>query len=238
MRSRRGPEIQGAAQGLRRLQVGRPGGPAAAHEQIERQRPAKDMVVVELRRGHHLPPPARRPERREIQAAEEEEPGLRLPHPGEQGRQCGLPAPRRPFEEEAVPPPHLQATRVQHWRSGHAVAKGQGVCRQYGRRWRVLLQRVRGQGVGRRSLHLRARGRRKERGHLAPCEHGTCQMPQRRREFLPGFIRQQDPADADRHGDGRNVARDQGRSETEQPDDEPATGDARREPRGRAVKPA
>ena len=33
------PEIQGTAQGLRRLQVCRLGGPAAAHEQVEGQRP-------------------------------------------------------------------------------------------------------------------------------------------------------------------------------------------------------
>ena len=55
-------QIQGAAQGLGRLQVRRLGWPAAAHEQVEGQGPGKEVIVVELWRGHHPPPPARGPE--------------------------------------------------------------------------------------------------------------------------------------------------------------------------------
>ena len=67
--------------------------------------PGKDVIVVELGRGHHPPPPARGPERRQIQPVEEEEPGLRLPQPGEQRRQRGLPAARRALPGGGAPPP-------------------------------------------------------------------------------------------------------------------------------------
>ena len=77
-------QIQGAAQGLSRLQVCRRRWPAAAHEQVEGQSSSKDIIVVELWRSHHSPSPARGPERGQIQTPEEEESRLRLSHPGEQ----------------------------------------------------------------------------------------------------------------------------------------------------------
>ena len=73
------------------------GWPAAAHEQVEGQSPCKNVIVVELWRGYDPAPPARGPERWQIQTTEEKEPRLRLPQPSEQRRQRGLPTPRRPF---------------------------------------------------------------------------------------------------------------------------------------------
>jgi hypothetical protein len=100
------PKIQGAVQSFSRLQVRRMGWPAAAHEKVEGQGSGKNIIVVELWHSHHPPPLSRGPERRQIQTPEEEA-RLRLPQPGKQRRQCGLPAPRRPFQEEAIPHPHL-----------------------------------------------------------------------------------------------------------------------------------
>ena len=73
------PESQSAAQGLGSLQVCRLGWPATAHEQIEGQGPGKEVIVVELWRSHYSVPPARGPERWQIQTTQEEESGLRLP---------------------------------------------------------------------------------------------------------------------------------------------------------------
>ena len=211
------------------------GGPAAAHEQVEGQGPGKDVVVVELGRGHHPPPPARGPERWQIQPPEEEEPRLRLPQPGEQRRQRGLPAPRRPFQEEALPHPHLQTALLQDRSPASAMAKDQGVRLQQGRTTPIIQGLFWRHGIRGRGHHLWTCCRRKERGHLVPREHGTRQMPQTHRELSTGFIGQQRSAHADGHRDGRGAACHQRGHQTQQPHDEPATGDERREPRCRAV---
>jgi hypothetical protein len=64
----------------------------AAHEQVEGERPGKDVIVMELRHGHDPLPPAGDPKRWQIQPTEEEQPGLRLPQPREQRGQRGLAA--------------------------------------------------------------------------------------------------------------------------------------------------
>ena len=65
--------------------------------------PAKDVVVVELWRGHHPPPPARGAQGLAVQPPEEQEAGVRLAQPGEERRQGGFSAPRWSFQQQALP---------------------------------------------------------------------------------------------------------------------------------------
>jgi hypothetical protein len=62
----------------------------AAHQQVEGERPGKDVIVMELRHSHHPLPPAGGPKRWQIQPTQEEQPGLRLPQPREQRTASGL----------------------------------------------------------------------------------------------------------------------------------------------------
>ena len=52
------PEAELAADGFGLLQIFGLRRPAAAHQQIEGEGSREDVVLVELRRGHHVPPPA------------------------------------------------------------------------------------------------------------------------------------------------------------------------------------
>ena len=60
------------------------------------------MVLVELRRGHHPPPPARGPKGLPVEAPEEEETGLRQAQADEKGGEGGLATTGGAFEEDTV----------------------------------------------------------------------------------------------------------------------------------------
>jgi hypothetical protein len=72
-------KLQSAAQRLGSPQICWLGWPATPHEQVEGQGPGKEVIVVELWRGHDPVPPARGPERWQIQTTQEKESRLRLP---------------------------------------------------------------------------------------------------------------------------------------------------------------
>ena len=46
-----------AAEGFRLLKIAGQWRPAAAHQQVKGEGPGEDMILVELGRGHHPPPP-------------------------------------------------------------------------------------------------------------------------------------------------------------------------------------
>ena len=55
------PEAELAADGFGLVQIFGLCGPAAAHQEVEGEGSREDVVLMELRRGHHLPPPTRGP---------------------------------------------------------------------------------------------------------------------------------------------------------------------------------
>ena len=55
------PEAELAADGFGLVQIFGRRGPAATHQEVEGEGSREDVVLMELRRGHHLPPPARGP---------------------------------------------------------------------------------------------------------------------------------------------------------------------------------
>jgi hypothetical protein len=67
--------------------------PAAAHEQVEGKGSREDVVIVELRRRHDPPPPARGPQGLVVKPSQEDEAGFRLAQSREQSRQGRLAAP-------------------------------------------------------------------------------------------------------------------------------------------------
>ena len=81
-----------AAEGFGLLQIFGLRRPAAAHQQVEGEGFREDVVLVELRRPYHTPPPALGPKRLPVEALEEEETRLRQAQANEEGGESGLTA--------------------------------------------------------------------------------------------------------------------------------------------------
>ena len=74
------------------------GRPPSPHQQVERQACREDVIVVKLWRVGNKAPPRVPSEAMPIKAAKQEEAGLRLEEPRDDGRESGLSSPRGPFE--------------------------------------------------------------------------------------------------------------------------------------------
>ncbi len=84
---------------VRVLQVALARRPATAHEDVERERPDEDVVVVELRDDDHAPPPAGPPDGLEVETREEKKAGVRRAACREEHPEGRLAAPGGTFEE-------------------------------------------------------------------------------------------------------------------------------------------
>jgi len=96
------PKAERAAEGFSLLQIFGLRRPAATQQQVEGESFREDVVLVELRRPHHAPPPALGPKRLPVEALEEEETRLRQAQANEKGGEGGLAATGGAFEENAV----------------------------------------------------------------------------------------------------------------------------------------
>src|SRR5262249_23656610 len=97
-----GPEPQSPTDESRLLEVGFPWRPVPRHEEIERQGPLDEGVLVELWGDRNPTSPPRGPERFPVQTIEEDQPGGGPVDPGQDSGQAALPPTGRPLEEEAI----------------------------------------------------------------------------------------------------------------------------------------
>ncbi len=178
------PEAELAAEGFGLLQIFRLCRPAAAHQQVEGEGSREDVVLVELRRPHHAPPPALGPERLPVESLEEEETRLRARRPVRREARVDLPPPEGPSRRMRSPA-QIRRLHASENRLAPLVVAEDEIVRIED--WLAVLALARAgverEGEGRRSTDLRAGRRVEEEGDLLPGNRCAHEMRQPRHQL-------------------------------------------------------
>ena len=181
------PKAERAAEGFGLLQIFGLRRPAAAHQQVEGESFREDVVLVELRRPYHAPPPALRPKRLPVEALEEEETRLRQAQANEKGGESGLTATGGAFEEDTVTRADPQVATSENGLAPLVIAEDE-VTR--------IEDRLSVLSLGRAGAERESNGRRpadlwtspgvEEEGNLFPGDRRTHEIRQALRQFSQG----------------------------------------------------
>src|SRR5262249_30749806 len=96
------PEAELTAEGFSLLDICGLGWPAAPQQQVEGECACQDVIFMELGGGNHALPPALAPQGRQVEAPQQEEPGLGEAQAGEERGEGGFATTRGSGEEEPV----------------------------------------------------------------------------------------------------------------------------------------
>ena len=178
------PKAERTTEGCSLLQIFGLRRPAAAQQQVEGKGFREDVVLVELRRPYHAPPPALGPKRLPVEALEEEETRLRQAEANEKGGEGGLAATGGAFEEDAVTRADPQVATSENGLAPLVVAEDEVTCIED--RLAVLSLGSAGaerESEGRRSTDLWTSPGVKEEGNLLPGNRRTHEIRQAQRQL-------------------------------------------------------